>query len=219
MLTQEGNTRNQILITWMKNACADAGVSVRRERVYQPYVAGTSGSFYTECDQKTEEYYENKNAKMEYEGFLTQNPGFATTAIHAEQEPEKWTSRCVVPGIVTSSTFQQPGPAEPFGLAIRRTAGRPPSVCAVETVARDVHRDYLMITKVKYIDEMAREGNTQNQIQIILMRNPFIGAGVSLRTERVYTNYMSLAPRIVSTLSVIKKPMEIMKKRTQRYEL
>ncbi|CAB3256447.1 unnamed protein product [Arctia plantaginis] len=56
--------------------------------------------------------YEQIN--MENQGFLAQKPGFATTAIHAGQEPEKWTSRCVVPPIVTSTTFQQPGPAEPI---------------------------------------------------------------------------------------------------------
>lgn len=51
---------------------------------------------------------------MENQGFLAQAPGFATTAIHAGQDPEKWNSRCVVPPIVLSTTFQQPAPAEPI---------------------------------------------------------------------------------------------------------
>ena len=38
--------------------------------------------------------------------------GFATNAIHASQEPEKWDSRCVVQPIVLSTTFKQFGPGE-----------------------------------------------------------------------------------------------------------
>lgn len=45
-------------------------------------------------------------------GFLKQKPGFATIAIHAGQEPEKWNSAAVVTPIVTSTTFKQPAPAE-----------------------------------------------------------------------------------------------------------
>lgn len=49
---------------------------------------------------------------MAENGFLEQRPGFATLAIHAGQEPEKWKSAAVVPPIVTSTTFKQPAPAE-----------------------------------------------------------------------------------------------------------
>lgn len=49
---------------------------------------------------------------MAAQGFLKQKPGFATIAIHAGQDPEKWSSAAVVPPIVTSTTFKQPAPAE-----------------------------------------------------------------------------------------------------------
>lgn len=49
---------------------------------------------------------------MANEGFLKPKEGFATLAIHAGQEPEKWSSAAVVPPIVTSTTFKQPAPAE-----------------------------------------------------------------------------------------------------------
>lgn len=38
--------------------------------------------------------------------------GFATTAIHAGQDPKQWNHRSVVPPLVMSSTFQQDGPAQ-----------------------------------------------------------------------------------------------------------
>lgn len=50
--------------------------------------------------------------QMSQDGFLEQKPGFATTAIHAGQDPEKWSSAAVVTPIVTSTTFKQPAPAE-----------------------------------------------------------------------------------------------------------
>ncbi|KAL4716822.1 hypothetical protein ACJJTC_012633 [Scirpophaga incertulas] len=50
---------------------------------------------------------------MENQGFLKPTPGFATIAIHAGQDPEKWNSAAVVPPITTSTTFKQPAPAEP----------------------------------------------------------------------------------------------------------
>lgn len=40
------------------------------------------------------------------------NWGFATNAIHASQDPEKWDSRCVVQPIVLSTTFKQFGPGD-----------------------------------------------------------------------------------------------------------
>lgn len=49
---------------------------------------------------------------MADQGFLKQKSGFATVAIHAGQDPEKWKSAAVVPPIVTSTTFKQPAPAE-----------------------------------------------------------------------------------------------------------
>ncbi|KAH9366102.1 hypothetical protein HPB48_006491 [Haemaphysalis longicornis] len=39
---------------------------------------------------------------------------FDTNAVHAGQEPEKWTSRAVVPPISMATTFKQKSPAEPF---------------------------------------------------------------------------------------------------------
>ncbi|CAB3258878.1 unnamed protein product [Arctia plantaginis] len=73
-----------------------------------------------------------------------------------------------------------------------------------------------MITEVKYINVLTQEGNTRNQIRTILKKNAFADAGVSVRRERVHTNHMSQAPQVVSTLSVIKRRMGIMKIRTQR---
>lgn len=49
---------------------------------------------------------------MANQGFLKPQSGFATIAIHAGQDPEKWKSAAVVPPIVTSTTFKQPAPAE-----------------------------------------------------------------------------------------------------------
>ena len=37
---------------------------------------------------------------------------FATSAIHAGQEPSKWTHRAVIPPISMATTFQQFAPAE-----------------------------------------------------------------------------------------------------------
>lgn len=54
-------------------------------------------------------------------GFLKQKPGFATIAIHAGQEPEKWNSAAVVTPIVTSTTFKQPAPAEHTGFEYGRS--------------------------------------------------------------------------------------------------
>ena len=45
-------------------------------------------------------------------GFKAQNPSFATTALHAGQEPEQWNSMAVVPHISMSTTFKQDGPAD-----------------------------------------------------------------------------------------------------------
>lgn len=49
---------------------------------------------------------------MADQGFLEQQPGFATVAIHAGQDPEKWNSGAVVPPITMATTFKQPAPAE-----------------------------------------------------------------------------------------------------------
>jgi O-acetylhomoserine/O-acetylserine sulfhydrylase-like pyridoxal-dependent enzyme len=38
--------------------------------------------------------------------------GFATTAIHAGQDPHQWTHRALVPPLVMSTTFQQDAPAQ-----------------------------------------------------------------------------------------------------------
>jgi len=45
-------------------------------------------------------------------GFKSNDPGFATRAIHVGQEPEQWTSMAVVPPISLSTTFKQDGPAD-----------------------------------------------------------------------------------------------------------
>jgi cystathionine beta-lyase/cystathionine gamma-synthase len=49
---------------------------------------------------------------MSEEGFLRQEPGFATKAIHVGQEPERWSSSAVVPPITLSTTFKQEAPAK-----------------------------------------------------------------------------------------------------------
>ncbi|KAM3967509.1 cystathionine gamma-lyase [Aphomia sociella] len=54
-------------------------------------------------------------------GFLKDKVGYATTAIHAGQDPEKWKSAAVVPPIVTSTTFKQPAPAEHTGFEYGRS--------------------------------------------------------------------------------------------------
>ncbi|XP_047505971.1 cystathionine gamma-lyase [Pieris napi] len=46
------------------------------------------------------------------QGFLKQKSGFATLAIRAGQDPDKWESKAVVMPIVTATTFKQTGPAE-----------------------------------------------------------------------------------------------------------
>lgn len=58
---------------------------------------------------------------MSEHGFLPQKPGFATKAIHAGQEPERWKSACVVPPIVTSTTFKQTAPAVTSGYEYGRS--------------------------------------------------------------------------------------------------
>lgn len=58
---------------------------------------------------------------MANQGFLEQKPGFATIAIHAGQDPDKWSSAAVVPPIVTSTTFKQPAPAEPLQFEYGRS--------------------------------------------------------------------------------------------------
>lgn len=45
------------------------------------------------------------------DGYLPFPKGFATDAIHHDQEPEKWDSMAVVTPIVTSTTYKQYGPA------------------------------------------------------------------------------------------------------------
>lgn len=41
------------------------------------------------------------------DGYLPFPKGFATSAIHHDQEPEKWSSMAVVTPIVTSTTYKQ----------------------------------------------------------------------------------------------------------------
>lgn len=53
------------------------------------------------------------------DGYLPFPKGFATAAIHAGQDAEQWDSMCVVPPIVTSTTFKQYGPADFKALSSR----------------------------------------------------------------------------------------------------
>ncbi|KAJ0182403.1 hypothetical protein K1T71_001772 [Dendrolimus kikuchii] len=67
------------------------------------------------------DFFHAKFGLMAENGFLEHRPGFATLAIHAGQEPEKWKSASVVPPIVTSTTFKQPAPAEHTGFEYGRS--------------------------------------------------------------------------------------------------
>lgn len=49
---------------------------------------------------------------MENSGYLPYPKGFSTTAIHAGHDPDQWDSMCVVPPLVTSTTFKQYAPAQ-----------------------------------------------------------------------------------------------------------
>ncbi|XP_055843912.1 cystathionine gamma-lyase [Episyrphus balteatus] len=53
--------------------------------------------------------------------FKSQPKGFATKAIHAGQSADQWTSMCVIPPIVTSTTYKQDGPAEHRGFEYSRS--------------------------------------------------------------------------------------------------
>lgn len=54
-------------------------------------------------------------------GFLKQKPGFATKAIHVGQDPDQWNSGCVVPPLITSTTFKQDAPAQHRGFDYGRS--------------------------------------------------------------------------------------------------
>lgn len=43
-------------------------------------------------------------------------PGFATTVIHAGQDPDQWASKSVVPLISLSTTYKQDEPAKPVRI-------------------------------------------------------------------------------------------------------
>ncbi|XP_069674489.1 cystathionine gamma-lyase-like isoform X2 [Periplaneta americana] len=58
---------------------------------------------------------------MSVEGFLQQEPGFATKAIHVGQEPEQWNSYAVVPPITLASTFKQIAPNKHKGYDYGRS--------------------------------------------------------------------------------------------------
>ncbi|KAF4521417.1 hypothetical protein B566_EDAN010574 [Ephemera danica] len=58
---------------------------------------------------------------MSENGFLPQDPGFATRAIHEGQEPSQWNSRAVIPPITLATTFQQDGPAQHRGFEYGRS--------------------------------------------------------------------------------------------------
>jgi len=65
---------------------------------------------------------------MSEEGFLQQQPGFATKAIHVGQEPEQWNSNAVVPPITLSTTFKQEAPAMHKGFEYARSGNPTRSV-------------------------------------------------------------------------------------------
>ncbi|PSN57158.1 Cystathionine gamma-lyase [Blattella germanica] len=68
---------------------------------------------------------------MSEEGFLLQNPAFATKAIHKGQDPEKWNSRAVVPPITLSTTFKHDAPSQHRGYIYGRCGN--PSRNVLET--------------------------------------------------------------------------------------
>ncbi|KAJ9580196.1 hypothetical protein L9F63_004139 [Diploptera punctata] len=65
---------------------------------------------------------------MSGEGFLQQDPAFATKAIHIGQEPEKWNSMAVVPPITLATTFKQDAPAQHRGYEYGRSGNPSRSV-------------------------------------------------------------------------------------------
>jgi len=68
------------------------------------------------------------------EGFLPQDPTFATRAIHVGVEPEKWNSMAVVPPISLATTFKQDGPAD-FRKYEYSRSGNPTRDCLEECLA------------------------------------------------------------------------------------
>ncbi|KYO36867.1 cystathionine gamma-lyase isoform X1 [Alligator mississippiensis] len=67
-------------------------------------------------------------------GFLPRFSHFATQAIHAGQEPERWSSRAVVPPISLSTTFKQRAPGQHAGFEYSRS-GNPTRDCLEKAVA------------------------------------------------------------------------------------
>ncbi|NWI58998.1 CGL lyase, partial [Calyptomena viridis] len=67
-------------------------------------------------------------------GFLPPFPHFATSAIHAGQEPEQWRSGAVVPPISLSTTFKQQGPGDHAGYEYSRS-GNPTRECLEKAAA------------------------------------------------------------------------------------
>ncbi|NWV55575.1 CGL lyase, partial [Daphoenositta chrysoptera] len=68
------------------------------------------------------------------QGFLPPFKHFATSAIHAGQEPEQWRSGAVVPPISLSTTFKQRAPGEHAGYDYTRS-GNPTRDCLEKAVA------------------------------------------------------------------------------------
>ncbi|XP_019383948.1 PREDICTED: cystathionine gamma-lyase [Gavialis gangeticus] len=67
-------------------------------------------------------------------GFLPRFSHFATQAIHVGQEPERWSSRAVVPPISLSTTFKQRAPGQHAGFEYSRS-GNPTRDCLEKAVA------------------------------------------------------------------------------------
>lgn len=71
---------------------------------------------------------------MSESGCLQAFKGFSTNTIHKGQQPEKWSSRAIVPPISMSTTFKQDGPGQHRGYEYSRS-GNPTRECFEETVA------------------------------------------------------------------------------------
>lgn len=63
----------------------------------------------------------------------TQN--FATLAIHAGQDPEKWTHGAVIPPVVLATTYFQSSPANPIGGYEYSRSGNPTRECLETALA------------------------------------------------------------------------------------
>lgn len=68
----------------------------------------------SEAQSKICETSQPKLKTLELPNLKPQTKGFATRSIHVGQDPDQWMHKAVIPPIVTSTTFKQTTPAEPF---------------------------------------------------------------------------------------------------------